>query len=90
MLTYEIGTTILSVDVRSRWDALELMRALARHRVWMVQMGPSFWVVSARIDGDAAEALATVRRWSAQRNVERVTGRLGGDDFVLSAGEAVA
>ena len=58
-----------SVEAPNRWDAVSLLRLLARHHAWTVQLGEERWVVAGRAetedDGRLVEEI--VAQWACDR-----------------------
>ena len=80
-------TAAVEVDVRGRWDALDLSELLIPYHSFLVQHTTERWVVHARAPGCHGEplvsALSAIEKWLAERDLEdapvRVDGRPYGD-----------
>lgn len=70
-----------SVEAPSRWDAVTLLRALAKHHAWTVQLGLDRWVVVGRADSDAAgrDVEQIVTRWANDRDRPELAATLVND-----------
>jgi hypothetical protein len=74
----------IEVDVRERWDALDLLQRLVPFRSHLVERGPDHWRVHAQAPGYHGERLAnaldTIEECLSERGVAdaavRVDGRL--------------
>jgi hypothetical protein len=80
------GPLAVEVEVRGRWDALDLSERLSPFHSFLVQHGPERWVVHARAPGWngelLAEALSVIGEWRDGRATQaavRVDGQLRGD-----------
>jgi len=64
----------IEVDVRGRWDALDLSELLVPFHSFLVQETPNRWVVHARAPGchgePLADAVRAIEEWSAERGLE--------------------
>jgi hypothetical protein len=80
----------LEVDVDGRWDALALSEHLIRFHSFLVQYEAQRWVVHARTPGchgeDLADALRAIDDWVAERGLESVSCRVGGQALQLVGG----
>ena len=70
----------VEIDVRGRWDAVELAELLIPYHSFLVQRTSDCWVVHARAPGHRGEplagALSAIQRWVAERRREGVTVRV--------------
>jgi hypothetical protein len=81
------GVAAVEVDVRGRWDALDLSELLIPYHSFLVQHTTERWVVHARAPGchgePLADALSAIEKWLAERDLEdapiRVDRRRYGD-----------
>lgn len=77
------GVAAVEVDIRGRWDALDLSELLIPYHSFLVQHTTERWVVHARAPGCHGEplvdALSAIEKWLAERDLEdapiRVDGR---------------
>jgi hypothetical protein len=80
--------TSLEIEVQGRWDALALSETLVPYHSFLVQFGRQRWVVHARVPGCHGEplddALATIEEWLADRSLDAVSCRVGGEPYDLS------
>ena len=62
----------VEVEVRGRWDALDLSELLVPFHSYLVQYTTDDWVVHARAPGwhgePLAEALCAIEQWRAERS----------------------
>jgi hypothetical protein len=68
------GVAAVEVDVRDRWDALDLSELLIPYHSFLVQHTTERWVVHARAPGCHGEplagALSAIEKWLAERDLE--------------------
>ena len=83
----ESPMTSLEIEVRGRWDALALSETLIPYHSFLVQFDRQRWVVHARVPGYHGEpldaALAKIKEWLADRSLEDVSCRIGGQPYEL-------
>jgi hypothetical protein len=72
----------VEIDVRGRWDALDLSELLVPFHSFLVQHTHERWVVHARAPGchgkSLATALSAIEGWLAERGLEDAPVRVGG------------
>jgi hypothetical protein len=78
----------LEIDVRGRWDALDLSELLIPYHSFLVQHTSDSWVVHARAPGHRGEpftgALSAIQEWVAERRRGGVTVRVDGRPYGAS------
>lgn len=84
-------TAAIEIDVDGRWDALALSEHLIPFHSFLVQYEAQRWVVHARTPGchgeDLTDALRAIDDWVAERGLESVSCRVGGQARQLVGGE---
>jgi hypothetical protein len=72
----------IEIEVESRWDAVALMRRLDPYHSYLIQLGPTHWLVRAGCPGCHGEpvpsALEAIDRALAARRIEGAEVRIDG------------
>jgi hypothetical protein len=75
----------VEIDVRGRWDALDLSELLIPYHSFLVQRTADCWVVHARAPGCHGDplvgALSAIEQWLAERRPEGVSVRVDGRPY---------
>lgn len=75
--------TVIRIEARTRWDALDLARSLPQCDWYMVAVAPERWDVCIRTGPSretlVADLLEAARQWASRRDVESVVHLPDGD-----------
>jgi hypothetical protein len=78
-----VTQTVVRIETRTRWDAVDLTRNLPPCRWYMVAMAPDRWDVCVRAEPAheqlAEDLLRAARAWAERRDVRAVAHLPGGD-----------
>jgi hypothetical protein len=76
----------IRIEAETRWDAVDLVRRLAHHHTYLVQLGDRRWHVCVRTEDtelDLGQVRAAAESWALERHLA-ATLRFGAETYELT------